>query len=96
MRNTLSSCNFDFSGTNVTQEFNLLQEFFIALHVEENSRTPSMLGQDHGSFGIPHVPDNLRNVGTKLGKRSNVFSKPDFRHDILDLMRTVFSTVDCT
>ena len=52
-----------------------------------------MLGQDHGALRIPHLPNDRRDVGTKLGKRANVFSELDFGHDTLYKQSTIISTV---
>src|SRR4030065_2491761 len=73
----------------------MLNEFLVCPYVEENSGTPPMLCKNQRTPRFAHLVHKCGGIGKKFGKASDIFSRENFRHDIL-LLCTSCGTITCT
>jgi hypothetical protein len=60
-------------GADVPRHGDLVDKRLVGLHVEQDSGTAAMLGEDHGTLGLLDLLEHSRRVGAELGDRANVF-----------------------
>jgi hypothetical protein len=67
----------------VLEYFHPFKEVLVRFNVDEDSGTPSMLGEYHGPTGLAHALNKRSHIGAKLRKRAYIIGETNAGHNAL-------------